>query len=61
MSSRQARTGLSVDDALAAAAQATALGRIATVAEVVDTIVFLTSSMSSGLTGQVLNVDCGIG
>jgi NAD(P)-dependent dehydrogenase (short-subunit alcohol dehydrogenase family) len=61
MSSRQDRTGLSVDDALAAAAQATALGRIATVAEVVDTIVFLTSSMSSGLTGQVLNVDCGIG
>jgi NAD(P)-dependent dehydrogenase (short-subunit alcohol dehydrogenase family) len=61
MSSRREQTGLSVDAALAAAAAATALGRIATVAEVVETIVFLTSAMSSGLTGQVLNVDCGIG
>lgn len=60
ISSRSDATGLSVDEALQAAAQGTALRRIATVAEVVEAIVFLTSPMSSGLTGQLLHVDCGI-
>jgi len=60
MSARRDETGLTVDEALDAAAKATALGRIATVAEVVEAIVFLTAPMSSGITGQLLNVDCGI-
>jgi 3-oxoacyl-[acyl-carrier protein] reductase len=49
-----------VDEALEQAARATSLGRIATAAEVADTIAFLTSDMSSGLTGQMINVDGGI-
>ena len=53
-------TGLSPDDALAAAARGTALGRIATVDDVVSAIVFLTGPMSAGMTGQMLNVDCGV-
>ncbi|MDT4932698.1 MAG: hypothetical protein QOK11_590 [Pseudonocardiales bacterium] len=60
MSARQDRTGLTVDEAIDQAGRATALERIATVAEVVDVITFLTSGMSSGMTGQLLNVDCGI-
>ena len=60
MSAREGRTGLSVDEAIDQAGRATALERIATVAEVVDVITFLTSGMSSGMTGQLLNVDCGI-
>jgi NAD(P)-dependent dehydrogenase (short-subunit alcohol dehydrogenase family) len=60
MSARQDRTGLSVDEAIAQADRGTALGRIATVSEVVDVIAFLTSGMSSGVTGQLVNVDCGI-
>jgi NAD(P)-dependent dehydrogenase (short-subunit alcohol dehydrogenase family) len=57
---RQHTTGLSVDAAIAAAGNPTALGRIATVDEVVAAIVFLLSECSSGITGQLLNVDCGI-
>jgi NAD(P)-dependent dehydrogenase (short-subunit alcohol dehydrogenase family) len=60
IAARQHATGLSVDAAIAAAGKATALGRIATVDEVVAAIVFLTSECSSGITGQLLNVDCGI-
>jgi NAD(P)-dependent dehydrogenase (short-subunit alcohol dehydrogenase family) len=60
MSARQDRTGLSVDEAIDQAARATALDRIATVGEVVEVIAFLTSGASSGMTGQLLNVDCGI-
>jgi NAD(P)-dependent dehydrogenase (short-subunit alcohol dehydrogenase family) len=60
MVGRQDRTGLSVEDAIAQAGQATALDRIATVSEVADVVAFLTSNMSSGMTGQLLNVDCGI-
>lgn len=59
MAARQDVTGLSVDEAIAQAGSGTALGRIATTTEVVDAIVFLTSGMSSGMTGQMLNVDCG--
>jgi NAD(P)-dependent dehydrogenase (short-subunit alcohol dehydrogenase family) len=60
MTMRQQRTGLSADEAIAAAGTLTALGRIATVAEVVAAITFLSCSMSSGMTGQLLNVDCGV-
>jgi NAD(P)-dependent dehydrogenase (short-subunit alcohol dehydrogenase family) len=60
MAARQHATGLSVEAAIAAAGTATALGRIATVDEVVAAIVFLTSQCSSGISGQLLNVDCGI-
>jgi NAD(P)-dependent dehydrogenase (short-subunit alcohol dehydrogenase family) len=60
MRSRAAGTGMSVDEALAAAAGGTALGRLATVAEVVDAMLFLSSGLSSGLTGQLLNVDAGL-
>jgi NAD(P)-dependent dehydrogenase (short-subunit alcohol dehydrogenase family) len=60
MSARQDRTGLSVEEAIDQAGRTTALGRIATVAEVVEVIAFLTSGTSSGMTGQLLNVDGGI-
>lgn len=60
MASRQERTGLSVGEAIAAAGTMTALGRIATVDEVVGAVTFLSCSMSSGITGQLLNVDCGV-
>jgi NAD(P)-dependent dehydrogenase (short-subunit alcohol dehydrogenase family) len=60
MRSRVASTGLTVDEALAAAGAATALGRVATVEEVVSGVVFLSSAMSSGITGQLLKVDAGL-
>jgi 3alpha(or 20beta)-hydroxysteroid dehydrogenase len=60
MASRRDTTGLPVDEALEQAARATALGRIATAAEVADAIAFLTSDLSSGITGQLINVDGGI-
>jgi NAD(P)-dependent dehydrogenase (short-subunit alcohol dehydrogenase family) len=60
MASRLDVTGLPVDNALEQAARATSLGRIATAAEVADTIAFLTSDLSSGITGQLINVDGGI-
>jgi len=60
MAARLDITGLPVDGALEQAARATALGRIATAAEVADTIAFLTSDLSSGITGQLINVDGGI-
>lgn len=60
MAARREITGLDVDQAIERAGEGTALRRIADVDEVVDAIVFLTSGMSSGMTGQLLNVDCGI-
>jgi 3alpha(or 20beta)-hydroxysteroid dehydrogenase len=60
MASRRQTTGLQVDEALEHAARATSLGRIATAAEVADAIAFLTSDLSSGITGQLINVDAGI-
>jgi len=60
MASRVGQTGLDVDEALVSAARSTSLGRIATAAEVADTIAFLTSNMASGITGQLVNVDGGI-
>jgi NAD(P)-dependent dehydrogenase (short-subunit alcohol dehydrogenase family) len=60
MASRGQATGMPVDEALEQAARATSLGRIATASEVADTIAFLTSDLSSGVTGQMINVDGGI-
>jgi NAD(P)-dependent dehydrogenase (short-subunit alcohol dehydrogenase family) len=60
MADRGARTGRTVDEALAAAAEGTALGRIATAAQVADVIVFLSSGMSAGVTGTLIPVDGGI-
>jgi NAD(P)-dependent dehydrogenase (short-subunit alcohol dehydrogenase family) len=52
--------GLSVDEALAAAGQGTALGRIATADEVATAVLFLASDLASGVTGHLLPVDGGI-
>ncbi len=60
MAQRSESTGLTVDDALEQAARATALGRIATVDDVADTIAFLTSDLSHGIAGQLINVDGGV-
>lgn len=60
MAARADTTGVAVADALATAARGTALGRIATAREVADVIVFLTSDLSSGVTGQLISVDGGI-
>jgi enoyl-[acyl-carrier-protein] reductase (NADH) len=44
---------------LAKIADQTALGRIATEEEVINTIEFLALELSSGITGQLISVDCG--
>ena len=49
----------SLDDYLAKIAGQTALGRIATEEEVINTIEFLASELSSGITGQLISVDGG--
>jgi NAD(P)-dependent dehydrogenase (short-subunit alcohol dehydrogenase family) len=48
-----------LDDYLAKIANQTALGRIATEEEVINTIEFLALEVSSGITGQLISVDCG--
>ena len=60
MRRREAERGISVEDALAAAAHQTALGRIATVDEVANAALFLASDLSSGITGHLIPVDAGI-
>jgi NAD(P)-dependent dehydrogenase (short-subunit alcohol dehydrogenase family) len=60
ITSRSNETGLSLDAALAEMAKATALGRLAVVEEVVNTIEFLASEWSSGITGQLIHVDGGV-
>ena len=53
--------GLPVAQALASAAALTSLGRIASVDEVAQVALFLASDLSSGMTGQMLPVDGGLG
>jgi NAD(P)-dependent dehydrogenase (short-subunit alcohol dehydrogenase family) len=60
MRRREETLGLPFEEALSAAASATALGRIATVEEIANTALFLASDLSSGITGQLLAVDGGI-
>jgi NAD(P)-dependent dehydrogenase (short-subunit alcohol dehydrogenase family) len=60
MARRERERGITVDEALAAAAAQTALGRIATVDEVAAAALFLASDLSAGITGQLLAVDAGI-
>jgi 3-oxoacyl-[acyl-carrier protein] reductase/meso-butanediol dehydrogenase/(S,S)-butanediol dehydrogenase/diacetyl reductase len=42
------------------AANQTALGRLPTVTEVAQLCFFLASNNASGITGQSINVDCGV-
>ncbi|WP_134742267.1 SDR family oxidoreductase [Nocardioides sp. 503] len=60
MASRTDLTSHTTDQALAAAAGQTALGRIATTADVVHALAFLTSDLAAGITGQILPVDGGL-
>jgi NAD(P)-dependent dehydrogenase (short-subunit alcohol dehydrogenase family) len=60
MAARADDGGIPVEEALRQAGGHTALGRIATAAEIADTALFLASDMSSGITGQLLAVDAGL-
>nr|MBA2333145.1 SDR family oxidoreductase [Actinomycetota bacterium] len=52
--------GLPVDEAIAEAGAGTALGRMATEADVARAALFLASDLSSGITGALLPVDAGV-
>ena len=52
--------GTTVDDALAAAAAQTALGRMATVEDVAGAVLFLAGDTSRYISGVTLNVDGGV-
>ena len=60
MERRSRSGGLSVPEALAQAATATALGRIATVEDVAAATLFLASDLAAATTGHLLPVDGGI-
>ena len=60
MTDRAADGATTTDEALRAAAEQTALGRIATVDDVVNTVAFLVSDLAGGITGQLLPVDGGL-
>ncbi len=52
--------GASEADALAALAQSTSLGRLASADEVAKAAVFLASDLSSGISGELIRVDAGL-
>ena len=60
MRTRERERGIPVEDALAGARAQTALGRIATIDEVAAAALFLSSDLSSGITGHLLPVDAGL-
>ncbi|HZO97567.1 MAG TPA: SDR family oxidoreductase [Gaiellaceae bacterium] len=60
MRRRERELGIPVEEALAANARQTALGRTATAEEVAKAALFLASDLSSGITGHLLPVDAGI-
>jgi NAD(P)-dependent dehydrogenase (short-subunit alcohol dehydrogenase family) len=60
MATRERERGVPVADALRLAAEGTSLGRMATVQEVAGAVLFLASDQSSGITGHMIPVDCGI-
>ena len=57
--SRIKESGTSLENYLEKLAGQTALGRIATEEEVINTVAFLASDLSSGITGQLISVDGG--
>ena len=57
---RSITTGQSVEVALVKMSELTALGRLASVDDVVNTIEFLASVGSAGITGQLIHVDGGM-
>ena len=57
--SRIKESGTSLENYLEKLAGQTALGRIATEEEVINTVEFLASNLSSGITGQLISVDGG--
>jgi NAD(P)-dependent dehydrogenase (short-subunit alcohol dehydrogenase family) len=59
MARRERELGIPKAQALEAAAQRTALGRMATVDEVANAALFFASDLSSGITGHLLPVDAG--
>jgi NAD(P)-dependent dehydrogenase (short-subunit alcohol dehydrogenase family) len=60
MRTRERELGVSVEDAMAAAARQTALGRMATIDDVAGAALFLASDLSAGVTGHLVPVDAGI-
>jgi NAD(P)-dependent dehydrogenase (short-subunit alcohol dehydrogenase family) len=60
MESRAQSGGPPVPDALALAAEQTALGRIATVQDVAGAALFLASDLAAGVTGHLIPVDGGL-
>jgi NAD(P)-dependent dehydrogenase (short-subunit alcohol dehydrogenase family) len=60
MAARSVAGGAAVEEALRQASEPTALGRMATVEEVADAVLFLACDLSSGITGQLLRVDAGV-
>lgn len=57
---KRAVSGPSEQDAFAALAQETALGRLATADEVAKAVLFLASDLASGISGELLPVDAGL-
>lgn len=60
ISDRAGKSNSSSEDILQKLANLTALKRIATIDDVVNTIIFLASDSSAGITGQLIPVDCGV-
>jgi NAD(P)-dependent dehydrogenase (short-subunit alcohol dehydrogenase family) len=60
MATRERELGIPIESALESAAAQTALNRMVTVDEVAAAALFLSSGLSSGITGQLIPVDAGV-